>query len=152
MYEITRETQYSNATELSLRFIQAHMYDEDVIVDTFDVSSCKSDEPVGAPVTYNSGNVIEALSVWANISNNNQWRDALSTLISSVHTAVYVGMYFSGRTLVNNTVLSPKWTGSDGVNFERECFVNSLNNIFLTPSAQKMTQEVIKTQLLLLAV
>lgn len=67
LFEATGNTTYQLAAQLSAWFIQSHLYDGTVIIDTFDLSNCTANL---AQETYNSGLVIEGLSVYVNQTNN----------------------------------------------------------------------------------
>ncbi|CAL1717365.1 unnamed protein product [Somion occarium] len=96
LFEATGNTTYQLAAQLSAWFIQSHLYDGTVIIDTFDLSNCTANL---AQETYNSGLVIEGLSVYVNQTNNATMRSFLNDLIST--------------SIKNST-----WTGLDGIIIE----------------------------------
>lgn len=69
LFEATNNTKYMSAAQLAAQFIQLHLYNGTIILDTFDIGTCSLS--TGTSATYNSGFVIEGLSVLA--SKNSTW-------------------------------------------------------------------------------
>ncbi|KAI0073768.1 hypothetical protein K474DRAFT_1677636 [Panus rudis PR-1116 ss-1] len=92
LFDATRDTQYSDAAELTAAFMTNHMYNGGIISDIFDPRDCSFTPAV---ITDNSGFYIEGLSVLANSTANSTWMNNLKTVIS--------------------TTIKASWTDSSGI-------------------------------------
>lgn len=72
LFEAIGDTQYQDAAELSAGFIQGHMGNGQIIIDTYNVSQC-ADVSGGNEYTINSGMFIEGLSVLTDLLNERNW-------------------------------------------------------------------------------
>ncbi|KAK7688575.1 hypothetical protein QCA50_008113 [Cerrena zonata] len=99
LFDITDNQTYREATQLSLSFIQSHLYDSSrsYIMDIFDPVKCEF--PTNDIWTANSGLYLQALSVWAYKSDN-------SALVQEADQ------------LALNSIKSSNWTGKNGVVIE----------------------------------
>lgn len=68
MYEITDDPKYQEAAELSAAFIQNHLYNGLIIIDSISLATCSTQTDI---ITYNSGFTIDGLSVLA--TKNSSW-------------------------------------------------------------------------------
>ena len=79
--EATKETKYKNAAIRSAKWIKAHMISpNNVVLDSLNGASCARSASSWI-FTYNSGKVIEGLSVLHDITKDAQW-DKLSVVPS----------------------------------------------------------------------
>ncbi|KAI0083421.1 hypothetical protein BDY19DRAFT_998569 [Irpex rosettiformis] len=97
LYEWTLIPQYLSAATLSADFVINHLYDGKIILDGINVGSCSLSSTL---VTYNSGFMIDRLSVLALATSDSSYSSFLSKLISTA-------------------VIYPHWTNTvDGIIIE----------------------------------
>jgi len=108
------QDRYMNATETSLLFILQYLLspDNSSVYNSFTLENCSADSTT-APLSYNSGWLIEGMSVLANITQNSTLTMQLQSLVSS---------------MANN----PNWTDPAGV----------LNEINVDSNPQVQTVEL----------
>jgi hypothetical protein len=71
--EITRNQTYTDAAILAATFLKDHLLTpESLIPDSIDLINCVVDDTLWTSYT---GAAIEGLSVLADVTNNDQWRD-----------------------------------------------------------------------------
>ncbi|KIP01495.1 hypothetical protein PHLGIDRAFT_17168, partial [Phlebiopsis gigantea 11061_1 CR5-6] len=96
---------YRIAAELSASFVRAQLYDQVIVLDHMNLTSCSLSTPTPS---YNTGFLIDALSTLT--VTNSSWTPFLNTLVSAA-------------------VPFTQWTGTDGVNIESQK-AQSLSSIF----------------------
>ena len=72
LYSNTSNLDYSTALETSAVFVQNLLYNGTLVMDKFNVTSCSYADPTNV-ATVHSGLVLEALSVYANVTGKTQW-------------------------------------------------------------------------------
>ena len=82
LFELTDNQTFHDASQLSLAFINSHMFDQlaGQIVDSFDLTECKATDVV---YTYEAGLFLEALSVFGYKTNDTNIIRQYVFLISS---------------------------------------------------------------------
>ena len=68
LYEETRDDKYKQVAEHTATFAKTHLFNGTVVIDHIDVHKCIRSENEAR--TYNSGLLIEGLSVLANVTRN----------------------------------------------------------------------------------
>ncbi|CAL1698180.1 unnamed protein product [Somion occarium] len=111
LYEMTNNNTSGDAAELSRQFIQSHLYNESAgyVMDFLDPPTCSIAN--NFQWTYNMGLYLEAISVYANKTNNVTLTDFANEL--TVHA-----------------VKSTAWNGVDGINTEELPVENVTTNAF----------------------
>jgi predicted alpha-1,6-mannanase (GH76 family) len=73
--DVTGESTYTNAAELSATWIKnLNINSDDIVLDTVDAVTCDRSSS-SWQFTYNSGKYIEGLSVLASVTGNTAWSD-----------------------------------------------------------------------------
>ena len=70
LLELTSDTKYAQAADLSAQFIQAHLYNGTIVHDIISLYDCSTSD---LAVTYDSGYFIEGLGVYVNVTSNSTW-------------------------------------------------------------------------------
>lgn len=71
LLEITKDTKYRDAAELSATFIKSQLYNGIIIADTITLGNCEVSQ---LAITYNPGFFIEGLSVYADVTGSTEWK------------------------------------------------------------------------------
>ncbi|KAJ3480126.1 hypothetical protein NLI96_g8573 [Meripilus lineatus] len=93
LYEATNDTKYYDAATLTATFIETQLYDKTVVTDGIGLVTCYPDR---LTLTYNSGYFIEALAIYAKVTNSVDWTSFLHKLVATA-------------------IKFPSWTGDNGV-------------------------------------
>ncbi|KAJ3481295.1 hypothetical protein NLI96_g7759 [Meripilus lineatus] len=96
LLELTSNSTYHHASELSANFIKANLFNGAIVNDTISLGDCTITTTV---LTYDSGFFIEGLAIYANITQNADWTLFLNYLITTT-------INFSG------------WTSEEGIMIE----------------------------------
>ncbi|KAJ3481300.1 hypothetical protein NLI96_g7761 [Meripilus lineatus] len=104
LLELTSNSTYRDAADLSANFIKANLFNGAIVNDTISLNGCALTTQI---VTYNSGFFIEGLAIYANVTQNSDWTSFLNNLIATT-------IKFSG------------WTSGEGIMVED---ANGPNNL-----------------------
>ncbi|KAJ3481290.1 hypothetical protein NLI96_g7755 [Meripilus lineatus] len=104
LLELTSNTTYREATELSANFIKANLFNGVIVSDTISLKGCAITTPI---VTYNSGFFIEGLAIYANVTQSATWTSFMNNVIAT-------------------TIKFSAWTSGEGIMVEDANGPNSL--------------------------